>query len=128
LSARLCEGLQVRGLVFHLYYPKPRSRESAACASINGANEIISIRVISMGLVDRSPVHPREVFTDALADRSSGVIVAHNHPSGPLERSVWDLEVTRQLKAAGEVLGVPLMDHIIFNRTGYLSLLEAGKL
>jgi DNA repair protein RadC len=115
-------------LLPHVRHYADRRQEHFLCASINGANEIINIRVVSIGLVDRTPVHPREVFGDALADRSSGVIVAHNHPSGSLEPSAWDLEVTRQLKAAGEVLAVPLMDHIIFNRTGYLSLLEAGKL
>lgn len=105
-----------------------RKQEHFLCASINGANEIINIRVISIGLVDRSPVHPREVFADALTDRASGVIVAHNHPAGPLEPSVWDVEITRQLKAAGEIVGVVLLDHIIFNRNGYFSFLDTGAL
>jgi DNA repair protein RadC len=64
---------------------------------------------------------------DALIDRASGIIVAHNHPSGPLAPSDWDIEVTRQLKAAGEVVGVTLLDHIIFNRSGYWSFLESGR-
>lgn len=115
-------------LLPHVRHYADRKQEHLLCASINGANEIICIRVVSVGLVDRSPVHPREVFADALADRASGVLVAHNHPSGSLEPSSWDLEVTRQLNAAGDILGVPLMDHIIFNRAGYLSLLEAGML
>ena len=68
-----------------------------------------------------------EVFSDALTDRASGVIVAHNHPAGSLEPSSWDVEITKQLKAAGEVVGVALLDHIIFNRTGYYSFLESGK-
>jgi len=103
-----------------------RKQEHFLCASINGANEIINIRVISIGLVDRTPVHPREVFADALTDRASGVIVAHNHPAGPLEPSAWDVEVTKQLKAAGEIVGVVLLDHIIFNRNGYFSFLDNG--
>lgn len=105
-----------------------RKQEHFLCASINGANEIINIRVISIGLVDRTPVHPREVFADALTDRASGVIVAHNHPAGPLEPSAWDVEITRQLKAAGEIVGVVLLDHIIFNRNGYFSFLDTGAL
>ena len=104
-----------------------RKQEHFISASINGANEVMNIRVVSIGLVDRTSVHPREVFADALTDRASGVIVAHNHPAGHLEPSVWDVEITKQLKAAGEVVGVVLLDHIIFNRTGYYSFLESGK-
>ena len=79
-------------------------------------------------MIDRSPVHPREVFGDALADRASAIIVAHNHPSGSLEPSAFDVEITKQLKDAGTVLGISLLDHIIFNRTRYFSFLEAGRL
>lgn len=103
-----------------------RKQEHFISASINGANEVMNIRVVSIGLVDRTSVHPREVFADALSDRASGVIVAHNHPAGSLEPSVWDVEITKQLKAAGEVVGVELLDHIIFNRNGYYSFLESG--
>jgi DNA repair protein RadC len=104
-----------------------RKQEHFISTSINGANEVMNIRVVSIGQVDRTSVHPREVFADALTDRASGVIVAHNHPAGSLEPSVWDVEITKQLKAAGEVVGVALLDHIIFNRTGYYSFLESGK-
>jgi len=104
-----------------------RKQEHFISASINGANEVMNIRVVSIGLVDSTSVHPREVFADAMTDRASGVIVAHNHPAGSLEPSAWDVEVTKQLKAAGEIVGVALLDHIIFNRTGYYSFLESGK-
>ena len=104
-----------------------RKQEHFLCATINGANEILNIRVVSIGLIDRSPVHPREVFADAVTDRASGIIVAHNHPAGKLEPSPGDTEVTHQLKAAGEYVGISLLDHIIFNRTGYFSFLEDGK-
>lgn len=105
-----------------------RKQEHFLCATINGANEVISVRVVSIGLIDRSPVHPREVFADALSDRASAVIVAHNHPSGGLEPSRSDIEITTQLKAAGAVVGIELLDHIIFNRTDYFSFLEKGIL
>ena len=105
-----------------------RKQEHFLCATINGANEVMNIRVVSIGLIDRSPVHPREVFADAVSDRACAIIVAHNHPSGTLEPSSSDLDVTRQLKAAGEVVGISLLDHIIFNRSGYFSLLEHGLL
>ncbi len=115
-------------LLPHVRHYADRKQEHFLCASINGANEILNIRVISIGLIDRTPVHPREVFADALVDRASAVIVAHNHPAGSLEPSASDIEVTKQLKAASEVLGIALLDHIIFNRSGYYSFLEAGRL
>jgi DNA repair protein RadC len=105
-----------------------RKQEHFICATINGANEVINIRVISIGSIDRTQVHPREVYADAVADRASGIIVAHNHPAGSLEPSPADTEVTRQLKAAGQIVGIDLLDHIIFNRTAYFSFLEEGKL
>ena len=115
-------------LLPHIRHYADRKQEHFLCASINGANEIMNIRVVSIGLIDRSPVHPREVFADAIADRASAVIVAHNHPSGGLEPSPSDIAITAQLKAAGEVVGIELLDHIIFNRSGYFSFLEAGRL
>jgi DNA repair protein RadC len=115
-------------LLPHVRHYADRKQEHFLCASINGANEIINIRVVSIGLIDRAPVHPREVFADALADRASAVIVAHNHPAGSVEPSSADVEATRQLKAAGAVMGIALLDHIIFNRAAYFSFLEAGRL
>jgi DNA repair protein RadC len=115
-------------LLPHVRHYADRRQEHFLCATINGANEILNIRVVSIGLIDRSPVHPREVFADALSDRASAIIVAHNHPSGGLEPSSTDVEVTGQLKEAGSVVGVALLDHIIFNRKGYYSFLEAGRL
>ena len=115
-------------LLPHVQHYADRKQEHFLCASINGANEILNIRVVSIRLIDRSPVHPREVFADALADRAAAIIVAHNHPSGGVEPSQSDINITGQLKAAGEILGIELLDHIIFNRTGYFSFLEAGLL
>ena len=115
-------------LLPHVRHYADRRQEHFLCASINGANEILNIRVVSIGLVDRTPVHPREVFAEALSDRASAIIVAHNHPSGGLEPSASDVEVTGQLKAAGAVMGISLLDHIIFNQRGYFSFLEAGRL
>ena len=105
-----------------------RKQEHFLSATVNGANEVLNVRVISIGLIDRSPVHPREVFADAVADRASGLIVAHNHPSGTLDPSPSDAAITAQLKAAGEIVGIELLDHIIFNRSGYWSFLEEGRL
>ena len=115
-------------LLPHIRHYADRKQEHFLCASINGANEILNIRVVSIGLIDRSPVHPREVFADTISDRASAIIVAHNHPSGELGPSPSDIAITAQLKAAGEIVGIELLDHIIFNRSGYFSFLEAGRL
>lgn len=115
-------------LLPHVRHYADRKQEHFLCASINGANEILNVRVVSIGLIDRTPVHPREVFADALSDRASAIIVAHNHPSGGIEPSQHDIDVTAQLKAAGEVIGISLLDHIIFNRSNYYSFLESGRL
>jgi DNA repair protein RadC len=73
-------------------------------------------------------VHPREVFADPLADRAAAVVAAHNHPSGNVEPSSEDREITDRLYRAGEVLGIPLLDHVIFGSRGYYSFLEEGEL
>ena len=105
-----------------------RKQEHFFCISINGANEVIKSRVVSVGLVNKTQVHPREVFADPITDRASAVIVAHNHPAGELTPSTEDKEITAQLKAAGEILGIRLLEHIIFNHKGYFSFLENGEL
>ena len=105
-----------------------RKQEHFICIYINGANEVITSRVVSVGLVNKTQVHPREVFADPITDRAAAIIVAHNHPSGSLLPSKEDIEVTKQLKTAGETLGIRLIDHVIFNHKEYYSFLEKGAL
>lgn len=105
-----------------------RKQEHFLCISLNGANEVVNTRVVSVGLVNKTQVHPREVFADPITDRASAIIVAHNHPSGGLTPSKEDIEITKQLEAAGETLGIRVLDHIIFNHKGYYSFLEDGKM
>ncbi len=105
-----------------------RNQEHFLCLSLNGAHEVMRLRVVSIGLLNRTVVHPREVFADPLQDRAAAVVVAHNHPSGNVEPSKEDREVTTRLKEAGETLGVPLLDHVVFSTKGYYSFLEHGEL
>jgi len=105
-----------------------RKQEHFICLSLNGANEVITSRVVSVGLVNKTQVHPREVFADPITDRASSIIVAHNHPAGTLAPSKEDIEITKQLKSAGETLGIRLLDHIIFNHKGYFSFQENGDI
>ncbi|MCD4788232.1 MAG: DNA repair protein RadC [Desulfobacterales bacterium] len=121
------EGIRIEtpaDLVPYIRHYVDRKQEHFLCASVNGANEIINIRVVSIGLVDRSHVHPREVFADPLIDRASAVILAHNHPAGALNPSEQDIETTQRLRQAGEIMGITILDHIIFNGTEYFSFLE----
>jgi len=105
-----------------------RRQEYFLCLSLNGAHEVIAVRVVSMGLVNRTIVHPREVFADPLTDRAASVVVAHNHPSGRVEPSTEDRDITERLKEAGNTLGIQVLDHIIFSAKGYYSFLEHGEL
>ncbi len=105
-----------------------RKQEHFICVSLNGANEVITTRVVSVGLVNKTQVHPREVFADPITDRASAIIVAHNHPAGGLTPSREDIQITKRLKAAGETLGIKLLDHMVFNHKGYYSFLEKGEI
>lgn len=101
-----------------------RKQEHFLSVSLNGANEVMNVRVVSMGLVNKTPVHPREVFADIIAERASAVIVAHNHPSGDLTPSAEDMKITKQLKEAASILGLSVLDHLIFSAKGYYSFAE----
>ena len=103
-----------------------KQQEYFLCISLNGANEVIEKRVVTIGLLDKSPVHPREVFADVIADRAAAVIFAHNHPSGDLQPSQSDLQLQEQLTEAGKILGIRVLDHVIVSRKGYYSFQETG--
>jgi len=103
-----------------------KQQEYFVCISLNGANEVIEKRVVTIGLLDKSPVHPREVFADVIADRAASVIFAHNHPSGDLHPSENDLRIHEQLADAGNILGIRILDHVIVTRKSYFSFQESG--
>ena len=103
-----------------------KNQEHFVCISLNGANEVIKTRIVTIGLVNSSQIHPREVFADVLKDRASSVIFAHNHPSGDLNPSKADTLAQKQLVDAAEILGIRVLDHIIVSTRGYYSFQEAG--
>jgi DNA repair protein RadC len=103
-----------------------RRQERFICVSLNGAHEVIAVRVVTVGLVNRTIVHPREVFSDPLQDRASAVCVAHNHPSGKLTPSGEDDEITFRLKEAADILGINFLDHLIFSSEGFFSYSRNG--
>lgn len=105
-----------------------RPQEHFLCISLNGAHEVMSVTVVSIGLVNHTLVHPREVFSTALQERATAVIVAHNHPSGVLLPSADDRTVTQRLCKAGELLGIQVLDHLIFSEESFHSMLEENEL
>ena len=94
--------------------------------SLNGGHEVNAIREITKGLINKTVVHPREVFADPITDRACAVVVAHNHPSGNLEPSDEDVDITKRLRQSGDILGIPMLDHLIFSESGYFSFMEHG--
>lgn len=97
----------------HLNFIRKKKQEYFVCLSLDSGMRLIRKRVITIGLLDRTLAHPREVFAGPLQDRAAHVIVAHNHPSGDPEPSRYDITLTQQLVAAGQLLGVKLYDHVI---------------
>jgi DNA repair protein RadC len=103
-----------------------KQQEYFVCISLNGANEVIAKRGVTIGLLDQSPVHPREVFADVITDRAAAVIFVHNHPSGDLQPSQSDRNTHEQLTEAAKILGLRVLDHVIVTKKGYFSFQENG--
>lgn len=99
-------------------------REHLVAFYLDTGRRVIERRIISVGILDQSLVHPREVFEPALSLQASSVIIAHNHPSGNIEASQADKEVTKQLIHAGKILGIELGDHVIVTKDAWKSILE----
>jgi DNA repair protein RadC len=106
----------------------PRHREAFFLMSLGGAQDVIRTRLISLGTANRSLVHPREVLSPLLQDRAISFLVAHNHPSGNLEPSPEDHQVTQRLSQLGEQLGIPLLDHLILSQDSFYSFRQNGGL
>lgn len=90
---------------------------------LNSRYMMVHSEVVALGSVDASIVHPREVFRPALEHAASAVILVHNHPSGESEPSKADIRITKQLKQAGELMGIELLDHIIVTQDGFKSII-----
>ena len=93
---------------------------------LNTKNHVLKSTNISIGSLNSSIVHPREAFSDAMKCGISSIIFAHNHPSGDTEPSKEDIEITKRLVEAGEILGIKVLDHIIIGDGRFLSLKERG--
>ena len=93
---------------------------------LNARYQVIHEEVISVGSMTSSIVHPREVFQPAIEYGAAAVIIAHNHPSGRLEGTYADAEVTERLMVAGKILGIDLLDHLVIAGASYKSIVSAG--
>ncbi len=110
------------------YYLMPRfkaeNREQFVLMALNVQNGIIATRIIAVGSLTAAVVHPREVFREAILYSASAIVVAHNHPSGVPEPSREDKLVTRQLKKCGEIMDIPVLDHVILGENSFYSFKE----
>lgn len=101
---------------------RSKQQEHFVVVTLDGANRLINRHIVTTGTLTASLVHPRGVFSRAIADNAASIIVAHNHPSGSLEPSVADSDVTGSLAAAGEILGIKLVDHLIVSKDSHRSI------
>jgi len=100
-------------------------REHFVVLCLNARNQLIKKEIISVGILDSSLVHPREVFKPAIDCLAASVIIAHNHPSGGTEPSESDIEITKKLVHAGKILDISVNDHIIISSCGYKSIITS---
>lgn len=105
-----------------------KQQEYFLCLYLDGANHLIQTKVITIGILNQSLVHPREVFSYAIQERCASIIVAHNHPSGVLQASDEDINVTKRLYESGKILGIELLDHLIITKDGFYSFKEEDLL
>lgn len=103
-----------------------KTQEYFLVLTLNGAHEIINVHEATKGLVNRTLIHPREVFRMAIEDNSAAVILAHNHPSGNPEPSGEDIDITNRVCEAGNIIGIPVLDHLIVSRVRSYSFKEFG--
>lgn len=99
-------------------------KEHFVMITLNGGHEIIKIHLISVGTVNKTIIHPREVFREAIKENASSIVICHNHPSGNCVPSDEDIETTKYLIEASNLIGIPILDHIIFDCDSYYSFLE----
>lgn len=99
-------------------------KEHFIAVTLNGGHDIIQIHVVSVGTVNRTLIHPREVFGEAIRENAAAIILCHNHPSGRTQPSEEDVETTKLLLEASKIIGIPVIDHIIIDKNSYFSFME----
>lgn len=103
-------------------------REAFFVVCLNTKNKIIGVNMVSLGSLTTSVVHPREVFKIAILTNSSAIILVHNHPSGDPRPSKEDVDCTHRLAAAGAIVGIRVLDHIVVGEEEYYSFADSGMM
>lgn len=103
-------------------------KEHFVILCLNARRQLIHMETVSIGTLSASLVHPRECFSPAIVKSAAAVVAVHNHPSGDPTPSAGDRDVTRRLQRAGELLGIPLADHVVVSESGFFSFREHGLL
>lgn len=128
LSARYIVGtdrsqvMSPEDVLKHLAFLKYEEVEHLVLITLDATNHVINKHDLIKGIVNKTPIHPREAFKQAIQDNAVSVIFAHNHPSGSTEESTEDVAITRVLCAAGRILQIPVLDHLIITKAGYNSI------
>ncbi|MBM4307404.1 MAG: JAB domain-containing protein [Deltaproteobacteria bacterium] len=105
---------------------RDKAKEHFKLILLNPRNRIIGISNISIGTLNASLVHPREVFKDAITHSAASVVLAHNHPSGDPDPSEDDLKITKKMVDSGKILGIEVLDHIVIGKNNFCSFKERG--
>lgn len=103
---------------------RDKKQEHFVVMTLDGANRLIAKRIVTIGTLNASLVHPREVFADAITDRAASIIVAHNHPSGNPEPSQADIDITNRLKEAGKLIGINVLDHVVVTKNNHITIID----
>lgn len=103
-------------------------REHFKVIFLNTKHQVMGVETVSVGSLDASLVHPRELFKNSIKRSAAALILAHNHPSGDPSPSSEDITITRRLVEAGKIIGIQILDHIIIGDSGYVSLKEHGAI
>lgn len=103
-------------------------REHVAVLLLDTRNRVIGVNTVSIGNLNANLVHPREVFKPVMLANGNAIILGHNHPSGESEPSPEDIAITQRLKEAGELLGIPVLDHLVLGESSFYSFKERGTL
>lgn len=99
-------------------------KEHFLVITLNGGHEIIQIHVVSVGTLTKTLIHPREIFSEAIKENASAIILCHNHPSGDCTPSEEDIKATQMLVDSSIILGINILDHIIIDSENYYSFVE----
>ena len=127
LKADSEESIVRAGDIYKLSFNIAKKRqEHFMLITLNGASCVIKKRIIFVGTINQSLVHPREIFHHAIKDRAASIVLVHNHPSGDTNPSKDDIESTLKIKKVGELIGIEVLEHLIVSPNGYFSFYKSG--